>query len=207
MTIIHHPDVRRMLMSMKAQVEAMRALSGLAARSLDISHAPSGSRRAPEAPGRHRSADARGQGLVHRAGHRDRLARRPGARRHGLRRGDRRRAAPARRAHRHHLRRDHRDPGQRPDRPQAGRREGHDCQGADRGDARLRPRTRRSQQPSGAGRAAAKPGGRRRARSQKRPTGCWRPTRTTPRPRQPARFPISNCGEPWPAAGRWRARR
>jgi alkylation response protein AidB-like acyl-CoA dehydrogenase len=36
-TIIHHPDVRRMLMSMKAQVEAMRALSGLAARSLDIS--------------------------------------------------------------------------------------------------------------------------------------------------------------------------
>ena len=36
-TIIHHPDVRRMLMSMKAQVEAMRALSVLAARSLDIS--------------------------------------------------------------------------------------------------------------------------------------------------------------------------
>ena len=36
-TIIHHPDVRRMLMSMKAQVEAMRALSGLAARSLDVS--------------------------------------------------------------------------------------------------------------------------------------------------------------------------
>jgi alkylation response protein AidB-like acyl-CoA dehydrogenase len=35
-TIIHHPDVRRMLMSMKAQVEAMRALSVLAARSLDI---------------------------------------------------------------------------------------------------------------------------------------------------------------------------
>ncbi len=26
-TIIHHPDVRRMLMSMKAQVEAMRALA------------------------------------------------------------------------------------------------------------------------------------------------------------------------------------
>jgi alkylation response protein AidB-like acyl-CoA dehydrogenase len=36
-TIIHHPDVRRMLMSMKAQVEAMRALSALAAQALDIS--------------------------------------------------------------------------------------------------------------------------------------------------------------------------
>jgi alkylation response protein AidB-like acyl-CoA dehydrogenase len=36
-SIIHHPDVRRMLMSMKAQVEAMRALSGLAAHALDLS--------------------------------------------------------------------------------------------------------------------------------------------------------------------------
>jgi acyl-CoA dehydrogenase len=36
-TIIHHPDVRRMLMSMKSQVEAMRALSALASRSLDVS--------------------------------------------------------------------------------------------------------------------------------------------------------------------------
>jgi hypothetical protein len=36
-TIIHHPDVRRMLMTMKSQVEAMRALSALASRSLDIS--------------------------------------------------------------------------------------------------------------------------------------------------------------------------
>lgn len=35
-TIIHHPDVRRMLMSMKAQVEAMRALQVGVARSLDI---------------------------------------------------------------------------------------------------------------------------------------------------------------------------
>jgi acyl-CoA dehydrogenase len=35
--ILHHPDVRRMLMSMKAQVEAQRALTALASRSLDIS--------------------------------------------------------------------------------------------------------------------------------------------------------------------------
>jgi alkylation response protein AidB-like acyl-CoA dehydrogenase len=34
-TIIHHPDVRRMLMSMKAQTEAMRALAAAAAEALD----------------------------------------------------------------------------------------------------------------------------------------------------------------------------
>jgi hypothetical protein len=34
-TIIHHPDVRRMLMSMKAQIEAMRALAYMAAATLD----------------------------------------------------------------------------------------------------------------------------------------------------------------------------
>ncbi len=35
-TIIHHPDVRRMLMTMKAQIEAMRALAYVAAATLDI---------------------------------------------------------------------------------------------------------------------------------------------------------------------------
>src|SRR4051812_8391826 len=34
-TIIHHPDVRRMLMSMKAQIEAMRSLATLASSHLD----------------------------------------------------------------------------------------------------------------------------------------------------------------------------
>ncbi|MCW5575333.1 MAG: acyl-CoA dehydrogenase [Burkholderiales bacterium] len=34
-TIIHHPDVRRMLMTMRAQIEAMRALGYLAAGELD----------------------------------------------------------------------------------------------------------------------------------------------------------------------------
>jgi len=34
-TIIHHPDVRRMLMNMKSQIEAMRALAYLAAATLD----------------------------------------------------------------------------------------------------------------------------------------------------------------------------
>ena len=37
-TIIHHPDVRRMLMSMKAQVEAMRALGAAACVALDVAH-------------------------------------------------------------------------------------------------------------------------------------------------------------------------
>ncbi len=36
--IIEHPDVRRMLMTMKAQVEAMRALSYVAAAALDLSN-------------------------------------------------------------------------------------------------------------------------------------------------------------------------
>jgi len=34
--IVHHPDVRRMLMSMKAQCEAMRALAATAAAALDL---------------------------------------------------------------------------------------------------------------------------------------------------------------------------
>jgi hypothetical protein len=37
-TIIHHPDVRRMLMSMRAQTEAMRALAYFAAATLDKSN-------------------------------------------------------------------------------------------------------------------------------------------------------------------------
>jgi acyl-CoA dehydrogenase len=35
-SIIHHPDVRRMLMSMKAQTEAMRAIATLASAHLDV---------------------------------------------------------------------------------------------------------------------------------------------------------------------------
>ncbi|MFT5134047.1 MAG: hypothetical protein ACI9SC_002520, partial [Gammaproteobacteria bacterium] len=37
-TIIHHPDVRRMLMLMKSGIEAMRALSYVSAASLDFAH-------------------------------------------------------------------------------------------------------------------------------------------------------------------------
>lgn len=46
-SIIRHPDVRRMLMSMKSQVEAMRAFSYVVAESMDIARrAPDGSARA-----------------------------------------------------------------------------------------------------------------------------------------------------------------
>jgi alkylation response protein AidB-like acyl-CoA dehydrogenase len=45
-TIIHHPDMRRMLMTMKAQTEAMRALAYTASAALDISgHHPDGKER------------------------------------------------------------------------------------------------------------------------------------------------------------------
>jgi 3-(methylthio)propanoyl-CoA dehydrogenase len=37
-TIIHHPDVRRMLMTMKAQIEAMRSAAYVAAAELDFAH-------------------------------------------------------------------------------------------------------------------------------------------------------------------------
>ena len=37
-TIIHHPDVKRMLMSMRAQTEAARALAYVAASKLDLAH-------------------------------------------------------------------------------------------------------------------------------------------------------------------------
>jgi alkylation response protein AidB-like acyl-CoA dehydrogenase len=50
-TIIHHPDVRRMLMTMKAQTEAMRALAYTASAVLDISrhHADGKERRRNQA--------------------------------------------------------------------------------------------------------------------------------------------------------------
>jgi 3-(methylthio)propanoyl-CoA dehydrogenase len=112
-TIIHHPDVRRMLMTMKAQTEAMRALAYVP---------PRGARsRAPHPDEEAEPASTRRVDLLirwSRAGaprlDRDRLARRAGPRRHGLRRGNRRGAVPARRAHHHHLRGHHRHPGQRP---------------------------------------------------------------------------------------------
>jgi acyl-CoA dehydrogenase len=46
-TIVHHPDVRRMLMTMKAQIEAMRAFSYVVAADIDLAdrHADAAQRR------------------------------------------------------------------------------------------------------------------------------------------------------------------
>ncbi len=98
--IIHHPDVRRMLLWMRAATEAMRALAYYAAAMIDRSRARSGPcrTRIGAAPGG--IPDPGRQGVVHRSRRRRRLDRDPGAWRDGLRRGDGRCAAPARRADR-----------------------------------------------------------------------------------------------------------
>ena len=51
LSIIHHPDVRRMPMGMKAQIEAMRALCYVAGAAMDVArrHADEGQRRAAQA--------------------------------------------------------------------------------------------------------------------------------------------------------------
>ncbi len=91
--IIEHPDIRRMLMTMRAYTEAMRAVAYVTAAAMDNAH------RHPDAEARKRHQafvdlhDPDRQGLVHGDRRRSRLARRAGARRHGLHRGDRRRAA------------------------------------------------------------------------------------------------------------------
>ena len=118
--IIHHPDVRRMLMTMKAQTEAMRARR--------LCHWRRRSTMRTQHPGRQRArASIRRfvdfmipivKGWCTEMAHRGRLARRAGARRHGLHRGNRRRAAPPRCAHHDDLRRHDRHPGERPGRAQ-----------------------------------------------------------------------------------------
>ena len=116
--IIRHPDVRRMLMLMKSQTEAMRALAYAVAAAMDFAQRAPGRGRAQTAPGLRRLHDPGGEGLVHRDRHRGRLARRAGARRHGLHRGDGRRAVSARCTDHLDLRGHHRHPVDRPRRPQ-----------------------------------------------------------------------------------------
>ena len=112
--ILEHPDVQRMLMTMKALVQAARGICHLTG-GRDRPLVPRAERRRARGGGRaRRAADADRQGVFDRHRRRGRLARRAGARRHGLYRGDRRRAAHARRAHRRDLRRHQRRPGDRP---------------------------------------------------------------------------------------------
>ncbi len=113
--IIEFPDVRRMLLRMKALTQA-RAGARLLLRRADRPGQPR--RRSGE--GARGPADAAGQGLWHRRRRRGDQPRRPGPWRHGLCRGDRRRPALSRRPHLADLRGHERHPGGRSGRAQAG---------------------------------------------------------------------------------------
>ena len=117
--IIMHPDVKRMLLTMRALTGAARAIS-LRHRGRHRPRAPRHRREGARRGERARvAADADRQGILDRCRLRGVVARRAGARRHGLYRGDRRGAALPRRAHRRDLRRHQRHPGDRPRHPQA----------------------------------------------------------------------------------------
>ena len=78
-SIIHHPDVRRMLMDMRARTEAMRALGLLHGRLHGPRAASSGPSRTGPQPGPRRTAHPGRQGMVHRERDHDRLHRHSGA--------------------------------------------------------------------------------------------------------------------------------
>ena len=115
--IVWHPDVRRMLLLMRARTEAARALAYLTAASLDRARRFARCRRPQAHAGACRSAGADGEGVVNRPRRRERLARGAGSWRHGFHRRDRRGAALSRRPHRADLRGDQRHSGARSARP------------------------------------------------------------------------------------------
>ena len=91
--IIHHPDVKRMLLTMRALTGAARAICYATAVALDRAEREQGRRGAQGGARTRFAAHAGRQGILHRHRHRSRFPRRAGAWRHGLHRGDRRRAA------------------------------------------------------------------------------------------------------------------
>ena len=117
--IVEHPDVRRMLMTQRAWIDAMRCLLYENAAAVDRAGGQHRSRRAAAVGGDRRPLHPAVEGAVHRRRQRDDVAGAAGPRRHGLRRGDRCRAALPRHPHRRHLRGHQRDPGRRPRRAQA----------------------------------------------------------------------------------------
>ena len=120
--IIHHPDVRRMLMTMRAHTEGCRAMALVACSGLRCGPCPPRCRDAQAEPGLLRIPGAADQGPVHRDEPGSGQPGRAGARRHGFHRRNRRGAVPARRQDPEHLRRHHGHPGQRPGGPQDGAR-------------------------------------------------------------------------------------
>jgi alkylation response protein AidB-like acyl-CoA dehydrogenase len=63
--IIRHPDVRRMLIQMRAYLEAMYAVAYVTAAHMDVAHAASDAAYGEKALDTGESADARCEGLVH----------------------------------------------------------------------------------------------------------------------------------------------
>ncbi len=123
--IIAYPDVKRMLLTMRAP-DRRSARDLLCDRHRHRPVPARQNRRGPQSRTRTRViADPCRQGVFHRHRDRGRIAWRAGARRHGLHRRDRCRAALPRCAHRGDLRRHQRHSGARPGRAQgaAGRRQ------------------------------------------------------------------------------------
>ena len=116
--IIEHPDVRRMLLTSKAYVEAMRAILLQTSYYLDMAHLSRG-RRGREVPILCRAADPHLQGVVLRVGGPGHPHVPPGLRRLRLHLRVPGRAVHARLGHRLHLRGHQRDPGAGLRRPQA----------------------------------------------------------------------------------------
>ena len=145
--IIEHPDVKRMLLTMRALTSASRAISYKCADAIDrAKHSADKTERAAAQEEANMLTPDR-QGVLDRHRHRGRVHRRAGAWRHGFHRGNRRRAALSRRAHRRDLRGHQRHSVDRPRHPQnqsIGRR---DAQADDRGlprDGRTSEETERS---------------------------------------------------------------
>ena len=125
--IIAHPDVKRMLLTMRALTRAARSICYATAVAIDRAERSADPARAQGRRRARRLAHADRQGLLDRHRDRGRLARRAGSRRHGLHRGDRRRSALPRCPHPGDLRRHQWHPGDRSGDPQAaavGRRHG-----------------------------------------------------------------------------------
>ena len=132
--IINHPDVKRMLLMMKSQTEASRALTLYTALQLDLAEHSGDDERTRRARRRARELlTPIVKGWCTEIGNEVAAHRRAGARRHGLHRGDRRRAVRARRAHHDDLRGHDRHPVERSHRPQARPRPRRGDAGAARG--------------------------------------------------------------------------
>ena len=160
--IIVHPDVRRMLMTMRAFNEAARALVLWTALKSDVAH------RSGDAKERQAADDHMGlmtpviKGVLTDQGFANTVHGAAGVRRPRLHRRARHGAVRARRAHRHDLRRRQRHPGARSGRPQAAEGRRPRLAGVLRRGVGLHQGARR-RRGDGALRQAARPGARRAA--------------------------------------------